>query len=163
VVSNPRLPTGNYGKIHFSIISLLRIPIVLCFYVRTSNFTLLRGFLHKFKQLHILDGMRNEFIAARGVHSAIPTFGKVDLYKISCYAVNGQSGEELIAQVKQAQAKGGLLVFLFHGVGGEHGLNVSLPAHSQLLHFLKEREKDIWIAPMVEVAAFIKAQQKKTP
>ena len=48
-----------------------------------------------------------------------------------------------------------LLVFLFHGVGGEHGLNVSLAAHRELLLFLKKHEQDIWIAPMVDVAKFI--------
>ena len=77
------------------------------------------------------------------------------------YAVNGQSGDELITLVKEAEKKGGLLVFLFHGVGGGHNLNVSLPAHSQLLHYLKQRKTDIWIAPMLEVAEFIKAEQSK--
>ena len=48
------------------------------------------------------------------------------------------------------------LDFLFHGVGGGHSLNVSLAAHSKLLHFLKQNEKDIWIAPMIEVADYIK-------
>jgi peptidoglycan-N-acetylglucosamine deacetylase len=117
----------------------------------------------KVKDTAYIDRMKNEFVAARGVHMAIPTAEKVDLYNVNCYVVNGQTGEELIEQVKGAEAKGGLLVFLFHGVGGEHGLNVSLEAHRQLLHYLKVREKHIWIAPMLEVAEFIKSQQKKQP
>jgi sialate O-acetylesterase len=44
-------------------------------------------------------------------------------------------------------------------VGGEHAFNVSLQAHSQLLHFLKQNEKDIWIAPMIDVAEYIKNYQ----
>jgi hypothetical protein len=52
-------------------------------------------------------------------------------------------------------------VIIFHGVGGEHALNVSLPAHSQLLHYLKQHEKDIWVAPLAEVAGFIKGRQRK--
>ncbi len=108
-----------------------------------------------------LDGLKNDFIGARGVSPAMPTPDKIDLYNISSYMVNGQSGEELINLVKQAEAKQGLLVFLFHGVGGEHSLNVSLPAHRQLLQYLKKREKDLWIAPMVEIAEFVKYQQKK--
>jgi sialate O-acetylesterase len=44
-------------------------------------------------------------------------------------------------------------------VGGEHSLNVSLDAHSQLLHFLKQNEENIWIAPMIDVAKFIKKYQ----
>jgi sialate O-acetylesterase len=49
-----------------------------------------------------------------------------------------------------------LLVILFHGVGGGNALNVSISAHREFLQFLKQNEKDIWIAPMVEVAEYIK-------
>ena len=108
-----------------------------------------------------LEGLKNDFVAARGVTPGMPSISDVDLYDISCYPVNGQSGAELIALVKQATAKHGLLVFLFHGVGGEHNLNVSLPAHSQLLHYLKQNETNIWVAPMLDVATYIKEQQKK--
>jgi hypothetical protein len=44
-------------------------------------------------------------------------------------------------------------------VGGGHGLNVSRAAHTQLLHFLKQNEKDIWIAPLIDIATFAKTQQ----
>ncbi|MDP4189880.1 MAG: chitooligosaccharide deacetylase, partial [Bacteroidota bacterium] len=52
-----------------------------------------------------------------------------------------------------------LLVFLFHGVGGEHSINVSREAHSQLIHYLKQHKNEIWVAPMVEVAKYIKKNQ----
>ena len=91
----------------------------------------------------------------------MPAIDKVDLYDLPCYVINGQAGEELIALVKKAMAENKLLVFLFHGVGGEHALNVSLDAHHKLLQFLKQNENDIWIAPMVDVAAFIKDFQLK--
>ena len=109
-----------------------------------------------------LEGMKKEFVAARGVRGAIPSLEQVDLYNINCYGVNGQTGDELISLVKQAMDKGGLLVFLFHGVGGEHSLNVSLDAHSKLLHYLSENRKDIWIAPMIDVSEYIRSQIKKS-
>jgi peptidoglycan-N-acetylglucosamine deacetylase len=115
----------------------------------------------KIRDTAYLEPLKNAFVAARGVTPGMPSISDVDLYDISCYPVNGQSGAELIALVKQAAVKHGLLVFLFHGVGGEHNLNVSLPAHSQLLHYLKQRKKDVWVAPMLEVATFIKEQQQK--
>jgi sialate O-acetylesterase len=103
-----------------------------------------------------LSGLKNEFIAARGVKSEMPAIQKVDMYNIGCYSVNGQTGDELISLVKAALSRNALLVFLFHGVGGGHSLNVSLDAHRKLLQFLKQNEKDIWIAPMIEVADYIK-------
>ena len=106
-----------------------------------------------------IDGLKNDFIAARGVSPVMLTIDKIDLYNVGCYGMNGQSGDEMIALVKQAIASHTLLVFLFHGVGGEHALNVSLAAHSQLLHFLKQNKKDIWIAPMIDVAEYIKKYQ----
>jgi sialate O-acetylesterase len=109
-----------------------------------------------------LEGMKKEFVAARGVRGAIPSLEQVDLYNINCYGINGQTGDELISLVKQAMDKGGLLVFLFHGVGGEHSLNVSLDAHSKLLHYLSENRKDIWIAPMIDISEYIRSQIKKS-
>lgn len=108
-----------------------------------------------------LDAMKNDFIAARGVTSEMQTIDNIDLFNIGCYTINGQTGDRLINLVKQAMNTHTLLVFLFHGVGGEHSLNVSLEAHSQLLHFLQQNEKNIWISPMIEIAKYIQQQQKK--
>jgi len=106
-----------------------------------------------------IEGLKNDFVAARGVKPEMLTIDKIDLYNVSCYGINGQSGQELVDLVKQAMSNHTLLVFLFHGVGGEHSMNVSLQVHSQLLHFLKQNEKDIWIAPMLEIAEYIKNYQ----
>ena len=106
-----------------------------------------------------LDGLRNDFVAARGVKPEMLPINKIDLYNIGCYMMNGQSGDDMIKLVKEAMKNHRLLVFLFHGVGGEHNINVSLSAHSQLLHYLKQNQKDVWIAPMIEVAEYIKTWQ----
>jgi peptidoglycan-N-acetylglucosamine deacetylase len=105
--------------------------------------------------------IKNEFVAARGVEGKMQKLPDVDLFNIGCYMINNQSGDELIEMVKTAVQNNSLLVFLFHGVGGEHSINVSLQAHSQLVHFLKENEKDIYIAPLVEVAEFITENRAK--
>ncbi|WP_202621791.1 hypothetical protein [Pontibacter russatus] len=52
-----------------------------------------------------------------------------------------------------------MIVFLFHGVGGEHSLNVSLDAHRKLLRFLKDDEDKIWNPNFIEAARYIKATQ----
>jgi len=108
-----------------------------------------------------LDYMKYKFVAARGVTPEMLPIDKVDLNNVGCYMENGASGDEMIALVKKAMQMHTLLVFLFHGVGGEHNINVSLAAHSKLLHFLKQNGKDIWIAPMIDVAKFIKKNQSK--
>jgi sialate O-acetylesterase len=102
------------------------------------------------------DYIKGDFIAARGVGGKMSTINEVNLSNISCYAINGQDGAYMIDLVKKAQASHTLLVFLFHGVGGGHSLNVSGEAHTRLLQYLKSQENNIWIAPMVEVARFVK-------
>ena len=108
-----------------------------------------------------IDLLRNDFIGARGVRSEMLPIDKIDLYNIGCYGISGQSGEQLTDLVKRSMTTNTLLVFLFHGVGGEHSLNVSLDAHRQLLRFLKQNRKDIWITTMADAAGYIKNYQSK--
>jgi peptidoglycan/xylan/chitin deacetylase (PgdA/CDA1 family) len=109
--------------------------------------------------------LQKDFAGARGTTAGTQGANEVDLNNIDCYMINGQSAEYMIDLVKKAQQSHKLIVFLFHGVGGGHSINVSLDAHSKLLHYLKNNEKDIWVAPMVDVAervmAYQKANQKK--
>jgi sialate O-acetylesterase len=106
-------------------------------------------------------GLRKDFAAARGVRPAMDSIGKVDLDNVGCYAINGQTADQMIALVKEAIRTHTLLVFLFHGVGGGHNINVGLNEHRLLLQFLKDHEREIWIAPMVEVAEYIHMYQER--
>lgn len=103
--------------------------------------------------------LKDEFAGARGVTQGLEYAKDVNLDDIKCYPINGQDGAYLISLVKEAIQSQKLLVFLFHGVGGGHRANVSLQAHRELLSFLKAHESEIWVAPMVDVAEFIKAKQ----
>jgi len=107
--------------------------------------------------------LRKDFAGARGVTEGMPTIDKVNLDDINCYPINGQNADYMINLIKQAMQTHTLLVFLFHGVGGGHNLNVDLHQHSLLLHYLKQHEKEIWIAPMVDVAQHIKQYQETAP
>jgi sialate O-acetylesterase len=104
-------------------------------------------------------GLQKEFAAARGVRPGMDSIGKVHLDNVDCYAINGQTADQMIALVKEAIRTHTLLVFLFHGVGGGHAINVGLNEHRLLLHFLKDHEREIWIAPMVEVAEYIRTHR----
>ncbi len=104
--------------------------------------------------------VKENFVGARGVEGKMQRIDEVDLYNICSFMINNQSGDELISLTKKAMETNSLLVFLFHGVGGEHSINVTSEAHRTLMGFLKQNEKDIWVAPLVDVAQFIKDKRK---
>jgi sialate O-acetylesterase len=108
-----------------------------------------------------IERMKDDFVAARAVRNQMHKINEIDLYNVDCYLVNGQTGAQLIEWAKKAIETNSLLVILFHGVGGGNALNVELPAHREFLIWLKKNQKDIWIAPMIEVAGFIKKWQEK--
>ena len=101
------------------------------------------------------DSLKRDFAGARGVHPGLEAIDSINLSDIRCYGINGQSANYMIDLVSSAISSHRLLVFLFHGVGGGHSINVSLEAHRQLIQFLKEHQHEIWIAPMVDVAEYI--------
>ena len=103
--------------------------------------------------------IKNDFIGARGVKNGFVSPDQREFYNVDAIAVNGQSGAELIDLVKKAVKSRKLVVFLFHGVGGEHALNVGLKEHRDLVHYLKSNEKDIWVAPFIEVIQFMQAKK----
>jgi sialate O-acetylesterase len=103
-----------------------------------------------------IQSLSDAFTAARTVRHEMHTLPEQALLDMDCYSMVGKTGQEMIELVKQSQEKGKLLVFLFHGVGGEHALNVSRQAHSELLHYLKEQQNDIYIDTMLNMAEHIR-------
>lgn len=101
--------------------------------------------------------IEGNFVAARGTTSEMKPMTALNFNDIGSYAINGQSGEAMIELVKKAQATNSLLVFLFHGVGGGHSLNVALPEHAKLLRYLKQHTADIWVAPFIDVTRYARA------
>lgn len=104
--------------------------------------------------------LKDDFVAARGAAS-YTSLMDVDITNIDASFEVESTAEQMIARVEEAEKNNSFIVFLFHGVGGEHSLNVDLEEHRKLLEYLKKRQKDIWVAPMAEVAQFIKANQAK--
>jgi peptidoglycan-N-acetylglucosamine deacetylase len=58
----------------------------------------------------------------------------------------GVTGPQLIALAQGAVEGGGMAVYLFHGVGGDH-LPVSLEAHQALIDWLKSNP-DVWVTTL---------------
>lgn len=106
-----------------------------------------------------IDAMKKDFTAARAVRNQMHHINEIDLYNVDCYMVNNHSFEQMKKWVDNAMHSNSLLVILFHGVGGGNSLNVSLTEHRKLLKYIAANQKNIWVAPMVDIAAFIKKQQ----
>jgi len=114
----------------------------------------------KVREGEFIESLSGDFVAARSVRHEMHSLDEQKLLDIDCYSMVEQTGQQMIGLVKQAQQSGKLLVFLFHGVGGEHALNVSSQAHSELLHYLKEQQNDIYIDTMLNVAEHIRNIKK---
>ena len=99
------------------------------------------------------------FPAARGVDDTYSTLKNIDLSNVNAYGANGDSGDHLVSLAEQAVADKELIVYLFHGVGGDHDLNVSVDAHNQLLDYLQAHRGDIWVATMEELATFVESRR----
>lgn len=103
----------------------------------------------------IVDVIKNAAVAARGVNGGVNKLGQLDLFDLRAYTVFGQNAELLQSEAEKAIKNNGLLIFLFHGVGGEHDLNIERDQHRQFIEYLASRKEDFWIAPLIEIADFI--------
>lgn len=113
----------------------------------------------KIDGVNYYDDLETEFAGARGVKNGMKQLRNVQLEDVNCYMINNQPSQDMIELVDKAIQSQTLLVFLFHGVGGEHNINVTKEAHSQLVHYLKLHENEIWVAPMVDVAKYITSKK----
>lgn len=95
------------------------------------------------------------FVGARGVANNFTKPGKSDLFNINSFFVFEHSGKDLIAMTNRAIKDGGMVVYLFHGVGGEHSLNVSVEAHTQLC--IPEHFQDARTETLVQAGRTLKA------
>ena len=107
-----------------------------------------------------MNQMKDKFLAARGVQPQMYKISDIDVYNVGCYMINGQTGDELISMAKKAMESNSLIVFLFHGVGGGHNINVSVEAHQKLLCFLKQNEKNTWVAPFIDIMGYVKGHNQ---
>ncbi len=70
----------------------------------------------------------------------------------------GVTGTQLIDFAEQAEAGGGMAVFLFHGVGGDYS-QVSLEAHRQLIEWLSANRRDVWVTTLQNALDWAKAHR----
>jgi len=109
--------------------------------------------------------LRDDFVAIKAGHGrpAVPmSMREVDPYLVGSAGPVGASGQELIALVKQAGARGTMVAFTFHGIGGDH-LSVSNQAHEELLRFLAAHHKEYWTDTFLSIMQHVRREQARQP
>lgn len=92
--------------------------------------------------------------------AVITNFKKLDPLRIPSYGLNGNNtGAELIAFVQKVEARGGLGIIMFHGIGGDY-ITTSAQAHRELLAYLKKNKKEIWITTFMQAMDYITQANK---
>jgi beta-glucanase (GH16 family) len=107
-----------------------------------------------------VNGLRPAFVAikARMGDGVVDSMDALDPYEVPVLAPEGLSGQELIAVVKRAVAKGTMANFTFHGVGGDY-LRTSNEAHRELLAWLAQNRKLVWTDTFLNLMRHVKASQ----
>lgn len=67
----------------------------------------------------------------------------------------GVTSVQLIDFAKEAEAGGGVAIFLFHGVGGDY-LQVSDTVHQQLIDWLVAHRREVWVTTLQEALTWAK-------
>ncbi len=99
-----------------------------------------------------------DFVAIKaGLAEAVPaSIPALDPYRVGAMAPVGLSGQELIAIVKEAVAKGTMANLTFHGIGGDH-LAISKEAHEELLAYLAANKSVYWTDTFLNIMKHVRA------
>lgn len=90
----------------------------------------------------------------------VTDFKKLDPLLVPSYGLEEQTpAGKLIAFVKNTVQKGGMGIFMFHGIGGDY-ITTSSEAHKELLEYLAKNKKDIWVATFREAMDYITKANK---
>jgi sialate O-acetylesterase len=103
---------------------------------------------------------KDYFVATRDGTPDAATVNAFKTYTVEWIGANSENEKQLVAAMKKAIDDKALLVIVFHGVGGEHPINISLEAHRELMRYIKQHESQIWVAPFVEIAEWMQGGKK---
>ena len=108
-----------------------------------------------------LPALAGVFVAIKaGSGSAVAeSMWTLDPQAVPVLAPVGLSGPQLISIVEQAGAKGTMVNFTFHGIGGDY-LTTSNQAHRELLAWLAAHRKQYWSATFIDIMKHVKSQQR---
>ncbi len=108
-----------------------------------------------------IDKIKNQFVSMRGVQSRINKLETLDLTNLDCVAVDNSNADQLVAWAEKAKDEHGLMVVLFHGVGGGHSINTDRKKHNDFLKYLKNHPDDFWVTTLLDASKHCIQQSKK--
>lgn len=93
--------------------------------------------------------------------AVITDFKHLDPLQVPSFGLEDHtSADKLIAFVKNVEQSGGMGIIMFHGVGGDY-ITTSAQAHRELISYLKENKKDIWITTFQQAMDYAMANKPK--
>ncbi len=105
--------------------------------------------------------VKSEFVAAKAAFgTVVPDMKTLDPYAVVVATPADVTGKQLIALVKEAAAKGTMMNFTFHGIGGDH-LSITNEAHEELLKYLAANKETYWTDTFINIMKYVKEEQKK--
>lgn len=105
--------------------------------------------------------VQHEFVAIKSrFGGVIPDMNTLDPHAVTVMVPVDVTGKQLIEAVKEAAAKGTMINFTFHGIGGDH-LVVSNQAHDELLKYLADNKNVYWTDTFLNIMKYVKTQQQK--
>ena len=94
-----------------------------------------------------------------GKNSIITDFQFLDPLKVPCWGVPDQPNKnELIDFAQATLERGGLGIYMFHGIGGDY-IQVSADAHQTLVQFLAAHQHEIWVTTFMEMMDYVQKQK----
>ena len=108
-----------------------------------------------------VEAIRNQFVSMRGVRGEVNKLETLDFTNVDCFVADEKNADQLIRWAEKAKKENGLLVILFHGVGGGHAINVDLKIHNDFLRYLKSHQDDYWVTTLLEASKHSLQQLKK--
>lgn len=106
-----------------------------------------------------VDLVKGEFVAIKsGGAGVIPDMATLDPLAVGVTTPEGVTGAQLIRMVQDAAARGTMINFTFHGIGGDY-ITTSKQAHEELLAYLATHRDVYWTDTFIDIMAYVKARQ----
>ncbi|UNK48730.1 polysaccharide deacetylase family protein [Lysobacter sp. S4-A87] len=99
------------------------------------------------------------FVGVRiGGNAITANVSQMDPAAVTVVSTDGMTGKQMIALVKEARRRHGLVSLTFHGVGGDY-LTTSANAHDELLDYLARHRDVYWVDTFVNIMTHVRQQQ----